>query len=114
MAGWNDYADACRDPGLEVFDDGTRTYTPPGSSTAYTVRMVYDAEFVVIERASEGGVDFETTKPVVHLKLSEFVAKTGVQPAQGGTIYVGSLWYEVRSVQPDGSGGVTLILEQRG
>jgi len=107
---WPELADCALVPAVEVFDHGDVTYTPPGSTTAYAIRGVFDAEHAAVDL--DTGAPVDTTVPAVGVRLQDFIDLGLEHPVQDAELAVGSLVYVVRSVQPDGDGGARLELEQ--
>lgn len=107
---WPELADCALAPAVEVFDHGDVTYTPPGSTTAFAVRGIFDAEHAAVDL--DAGAEVDTTVPAVGVRLADFLNVVGAYPLQDGELAVGALVFLIRSVQPDGDGGARLELEQ--
>jgi hypothetical protein len=79
------------------------TYTP-GVGSPVTVQGVFDAAYV---RADAGQAGVSTASPAVFLRLSELPT----DPREDSpTVTVGGVDYSVHEVEPDGLGGVRLLL----
>ena len=96
---------AVLDAGLRVFGIDV-TYTAPGSSTAQSVRGVFDAEHEEIDLGT--GVPVSSVGPVIGIKLADF----DPEPVQDGTFVIQGKTYSVVDVRPDGQGGAELPLHE--
>lgn len=79
------------------------TYTPRGGSPV-EVTGIFDAAHQLVTLA--GDVEIDTVGPVLGVRLADFAAP----PTQGDQVTVAGTAYAVRSVQPDGQGGASLVL----
>lgn len=85
---------------------GAITYTPGGGS-AVTVQGIFDDVSVIVDDSRAG---LATTGPVVFLRLEDLTSDPVEDSA--ATITVGSVVYEVKEPQPDGLGGIRLLLHR--
>lgn len=77
-----------------------------GAGEAADVRGIFDSAYVQVE-AGQAGVS--SSGPAVFLLLSDLPS----DPSDDSpTVEVGSVEYEVREAQPDGQGGVLLLLHK--
>jgi hypothetical protein len=84
---------------------GPVTYTP-GVGTAVDVRGVFDALY---EKVEAGNTGVSSSGPAVFLRLSELPS----DPSDDvdARVTVAATEYKVREAQPDGMGGVHLLLQ---
>jgi hypothetical protein len=85
---------------------GPVTYTP-GTGAPVVVQGVFDAAFV---HADLGEAGVSTSGPAVFLTLADLPSDPSADLA--ATVTVGGITYKPREVQPDGLGGVRLLLRQ--
>lgn len=79
------------------------TYTPDGGSPS-TVNGIFDNEYF----DDFGEVGLESSQPAFHCDAADV---SGV--AQGDALQVNSVNFEIVNVRPDGTGLVTLVLQEQ-
>lgn len=79
-------------------------WTPDGEAAVPDLRGVFGDEYVEVDTGNEAPVS--ATTPTLGIRLSEW---PGV-PAPEDVVAVNSRTYEVWDTQPDGEGGMKLIL----
>ncbi len=99
---WSDRVDRVLRAGLREFGQAV-TYTPKGGSPV-EITAVFDAAYQLVTLGFD--VEIDAVGPVLGVRLGEFEAP----PAQGDQVTVAGTAYAVRSVQPDGQGGASLVL----
>jgi hypothetical protein len=85
---------------------GAVTYTPTVGD-AETVRGIFDATYTKVD-AGEAGVSL--TGPAVFLRIGDLPSDPVTDIT--ATVTVGSQEYKVREAEPDGTGGVLLLLQR--
>ena len=100
------FAKAVLGPGMKVFARPV-TYTPPGGEPI-AVRGVFDEAHEIIKTAGDGS-EYSTTAPVLGIRLLDWATA----PVQGGTLSIDGTIYRVFDLQPDGEGGVDVILKKQ-
>ena len=77
---------------------------PASTGTPESITAVFDAAYVAVELQAE--VPIATTRPMLRLRSADLT----VTPAQGDTVSIDGVTYEVNDVQPDSSGMHRLML----
>lgn len=85
---------------------GDVIYTP-GAGAAVTVRGVYDAAYVKVDVGHAG---VSSSGPAVFLRLSELPSNPSDDAA--AKVTRAGVDYKVRESEPDGQGGVLLLLQR--
>lgn len=80
------------------------TYTPQSTGVAESITAIYDAAAVSVQM--QGEVPVQSVGP----RLDVVLADLTVTPAQGDTVTVASLSWEVARVELDGHGAAKLAL----
>lgn len=79
-------------------------WTPSGETYRVEVKGIFTNEFIENEFSHIG---VESSQPMFECALSSLSSV-----AHGDSLLIDSTTYTIRGVQPDGSGAVTLVLEE--
>lgn len=104
---WLDEADALIAEAMESFGEAVAFEAPVmvDPATPFGGRGKFDAAHEAVDVGGEAGVS--STTPVLTVRLADFVTA----PRDGSRLTVRGERYEVYDPQPDGQGGVKLLLK---
>lgn len=106
--GWNDKVENMLGVFTRTgaFGDDTFIFTP-AVGDSQTFSGIWSATYLEVD--PEQGIQVMTDDPNVGARISDFA----VQPKKGDLITYKGNSYKIRAPEPDGEGGITLVLENQ-